>query len=223
MGEGTRMKKITKYKNTKVIGVTGGIGSGQSSVCQYFSRWGCKIIDVDKKAKQIIGRDQALKKELRKTFGNEIFFPNGELNRRLLASIAFQDEERTQMLNRLVHPRMVAEVIEEMENARFSQKYPLIVIDAALIYEISIEQMFDAIIVVYTSLKNRIERIIQRDGLTREEIMARVRRQIALEEKRKWAEYVINNDGTLENLEKQARDVFDTITEDVQTARAIRV
>lgn len=217
------MKKILKYKNPKVIGVTGGIGSGQSSVCQYLSKLGCKVIDVDKKAKQIINRDRSLQSDMRKTFGNEIFFRNGQLNRRLLASIAFQDEEKTQKLNRLVHPRMVAEVIEEMENARFSQKYPLIVIDAALIYEISIEQMFDSIIVVYTSLKMRIERVMKRDRQTRDEIMARVLRQISLEEKKKWADYIINNDGTLEDLEKQTQTVFDNITDDIQVIRAIRV
>ncbi len=217
------MKKILKYKNPKVVGVTGGIGSGQSSVCQYLSNLGCKVIDVDKKAKQIINRDRSLQSDLRKTFGNEIFFRNGQLNRRLLASIAFQNEEKTQKLNRLVHPRMVAEVIEEMENARFSQKFPLIVIDAALIYEISIEQMFDSIIVVYTSLKMRIERVMKRDRQTRDEIMARVLRQISLEEKKNWADYVINNDGTLEDLEKQTQTVFDNITDDIQVIRAIRV
>jgi len=217
------MKKIAKYKNPKVIGVTGGIGSGQSSVCQYLSKLGCKVIDVDKKARQIINRDRSLQSDLKKTFGNEIFFRNGQLNRRLLASIAFQDEEKTQKLNRLVHPRMVAEVIEEMENARFSQKYPLVVIDAALIYEISIEQMFDSIIVVYTSLKMRIERVMKRDRQTRDEIMARVLRQISLEEKKKWADYIIDNDGTLEDLEKQTQTIFDNITDDIQVIRAIRV
>lgn len=217
------MKKITKYKNPKVVGVTGGIGSGQSSVCQILSKLGCKVIDVDKKAKQIISKDRSLQKELIKTFGNEIFFKDGQSNRRLLASIAFQDEEKTQKLNRLVHPRMVSEVIEEMENARFSQKYPLVVIDAALVYEISIEQMFDSIIVVYTSLNNRIDRVMKRDGLTKDEILARVRRQIPLEEKKKWAEYVVDNDGSLEDLEKQTRNVFEKISDDIQISRAIRV
>ena len=217
------MKKITKYKNPKVVGVTGGIGSGQSSVCQILSKLGCKVIDVDKKAKQIISKDRSLQKELIKSFGNEIFFKDGQLNRRLLASIAFQDEEKTQKLNRLVHPRMVSEVIEEMENARFSQKYPLVVIDAALIYEISIEQMFDSIIVVFTSIKNRVDRVMKRDGLTKDEILARVRRQIPLEEKKKWAEYVVDNDGSLEDLEKQTRNVFEKISDDIQISRAIRV
>ena len=151
------MKKIVKYKNPKVIGVTGGIGSGQSTVCQFLKEMGCKVIDVDKKAKQIINKDRGLQNDLKKTFGDQIFDKQGKLNRRLLASLAFQSEQNTLELNRLVHPKMVAEVVEEMEHARFSQKYPLIVIDAALIFEISIEQMFSHIIVVYTSLQKRLQ------------------------------------------------------------------
>jgi dephospho-CoA kinase len=217
------MRKIIKYKNPKVVGVTGGIGSGQSTVCNYLKEFGCKIIDVDRKAKQIINKDRSLQKDLIRTFGKEIFSRDGRLNRRLLASLAFQDEEKTNQLNRLVHPKMVAEVIEEMENARFSQKYPVIVIDAALIYEISIEQMFDQIIVVYTSLKRRLERVMKRDEQTKEEVMARVRRQISLEEKRKWADFVINNDGTLKDLKNQTEKIFEKISDNIQVARAIRV
>jgi len=217
------MRKIIKYKNPKVIGVTGGIGSGQSTVCKYLNEIGAKVIDVDRKAKQIINKDRSLQAALKKTFGNEIFTKDGKLDRRLLASLAFQSEEKTQALNRLVHPKMVAEVIEEMENARFSQKYPIIAIDAALIYEISIEQMFEYIIVVYTSLKHRLSRVMKRDNQTRDEVMARVRRQISLDEKKKWADFVIDNDGSLEDLKKQTQTVFDKITDEIQVSRAIRV
>ena len=217
------MKKITKYINPKIIGVTGGIGSGQSTVCRYLKDMGCKIIDVDKKAKQIINKDQSLKADLKKAFGSEIFDKNGKLDRRLLASIAFRDEEKTRQLNRLVHPKMVAEVIEEMENARFSQKYPIIVIDAALIYEISIEQMFDYIITVYAPLQTRLARVMARDKQTRNEVMARVRRQISLDEKRKWADFVIDNNDSLENLQRQTEVIFNKIVGQVKTTRAIRV
>lgn len=217
------MKKIVKYKNPKVIGVTGGIGSGQSTVCQFLKDMGCKVIDVDKKAKQIINKDHGLQNDLKKTFGDQIFDNRGNLNRRLLASLAFQTEENTLELNRLVHPKMVAEVVEEMEHARFSQKYPLIVIDAALIFEISIEQMFAHIIVVYTSLQKRVQRVMKRDNQTRDEVMARVRRQIPLQDKRKWADFVITNDTSLDDLRKQTEAVFEKITDDISIAKAIRV
>ncbi len=216
------MKRRQKYKNPKVIAVTGGIGSGQSSVCAILKEYGCKVIDVDKKAKQIISKDKTLQRELQSAFGNRIFYRNGRLNRRLLASIAFRDEEKTRMLNKLVHPRMVAEIVEEMEEARFSKRYPLIVIDAALVFEISIEQMFDAIIVVYSSLKKRIQRVKIRDRVNEEDIIARVNRQIPLEEKRKWADFVINNNGTMDDLRSQTRRIYEQMIDKMPLERTAK-
>jgi dephospho-CoA kinase len=217
------MKRIIKYTNPKVIAITGGIGSGQSTVCSLFQKQGCKIIDVDIKAKQIIQKDVLLQKELKKAFGNEIFFKDGSLNRKQLAHLAFRDEVKTLELNKIIHPRMVAEVIEEMETARFSERYPLIIVDAALIFELSLEKMFDAVIVVFANLNNRITRVMKRDDLKRTEVLARVRRQIPLEEKKAWADYVIDNNGTTDDLKKQTERIYEELTDDIQTARRIRV
>ena len=217
------MKRFTRYNNPKVIGVTGGIGSGQSTVCTRLQERGCRIIDVDKKAKQIINKDAALQRELKNVFGEKIFSPDGHLDRKKLAQIAFKNESSTLQLNQLVHPRMVAEVVEEMETARFSGKYPLIVIDAALIYEISIEQMFDAIIVVYASMENRIKRVMERDGLSRREILVRVRRQIPLDDKKQWADYVIENNGSVEDLRSKTDQIFDKLTARIPKDRRLRV
>jgi dephospho-CoA kinase len=217
------MKRIIKYTNPKVIAVTGGIGSGQTTVCNLLQELGCKIIDVDIKAKQIIQKDNLLQKELKKAFGNSIFFKDGGLNRKHLAHLAFRDEAKTLELNKIIHPRMVAEVIEEMETARFSQRYPLIVVDAALIYEISIEKMFEAVIVVYANLNNRIKRVMERDDLKRAEVLARVRRQIPLEEKKAWADFVIDNNGGLDDLKKQTEKIYNELIDDIQTAKRIRV
>ena len=216
------MRRIKKYINPKVVAVTGGIGSGQSTVCKYLQDLGCKIIDVDKKAKQIIQKDNSLQNELKKSFGDEIFHKDGQLNRKRLAHLAFRDEAQTLQLNKLIHPRMVAEVVEEMETARFSQKYPLIVVDAALIFEISIEQMFDAIIVVYARLENRIKRVMDRDGLKRTEILARVRRQIPLDDKKTWADFTVDNNGTVEELKKRTEKIFEVLLSDVRIDRRIR-
>jgi dephospho-CoA kinase len=217
------MKRIIKYLNPKEIAVTGGIGSGQSTVCNVFQKLGCKIIDLDTKAKQIIQKDVLLQKELKNAFGNEIFFRDGSLNGKLLARLAFADEAKTMELNQIIHPKMVAEVIEEMESARFSHRYPLIIVDAALIYELSIEKMFDAVIVVYAKLDNRIKRVMARDDLKRAEIMARIHRQIPLEEKKLWADFVINNNDTPDDLKKQAEHIYEELIRDIKTAKRIRV
>ncbi len=207
------MIKHRKYKNPKVIGVSGGIGSGQSTVCEIFKKLGCKIISVDEKAKQVIQKNKTVQTEIKKEFGNKVFFRDGNLNRKLLASIVFNDENKTQTLNRIVHPRMVADVVEEMESARFSGRYPLIIVDAALIYEISIEKLFDSVIVVFSNQNQRIKRVVQRDNVQKEEVLARMDRQIPLAEKQKWADFVIDNRGEIADLEKQVQKVFDELVD----------
>ncbi|MEJ2054135.1 MAG: dephospho-CoA kinase [Calditrichaceae bacterium] len=207
-----------KYKNPMIVAVTGGIGSGQSTVCGFLKEWQCKVINADVKAKQVIQRDKKLQKDLVKAFDKSIFH-NRNLDTRRLAQLAFKDEVSTQKLNQLVHPRMVESLVEEMEQARFSGKYPIIVIDAALIYEISIENMFDAVIVVDAPFRQREKRVMERDNMTRQEFRSRVSKQIPLEEKAGWADYVIKNDGSLDNLKQKSRTIFNLLMQEQRSKR----
>ncbi|MGD9899472.1 MAG: dephospho-CoA kinase [Calditrichaceae bacterium] len=197
-----------QYKNPLVVGVTGGIGSGQSTVCEFFEKMSCKVINADLKAREVIQKDRNLQRLLKNTFGNGVFMENGELDRKKLAELAFKDELSTMKLNHLVHPRMVECLIEEMEKARFSQRFPIVIVDAALIYEISIEKFFDFVVVVNAPLNLRQMRVIGRDGMIRRQFMERVDKQIPLEDKVKWADYVITNDATLDELKERTREVF---------------
>ena len=199
------------YNNPKLIAVTGGIGSGQTTVCSFFQKWHCKVINADKKAHEVIQRNKKLQNDLTKVFGKDIFTKNKKFNRQLLAERAFKDELNTRKLNQLVHPRMVEVLVEEMEQARFSKRYPLIIIDAALIYEISIESMFDAVVVVNAPLKLRQQRVKERDGMSRKQFIERAEKQIPLEDKVKWTDFVIENDYSLEELEKRTRDIYEKL------------
>jgi len=125
-----------------------------------------------------------------------------------LAELAFKDEIQTRKLNQLVHPRMVEILIEKMEKSRFSGKYPVIVIDAALIFEISIERNFDYIVVVNAPIRQRQQRVFKRDKISRHDFMARVDKQINLEDKVKWADFVVDNKTTLEDLKAASQDVY---------------
>ncbi|APF19039.1 dephospho-CoA kinase [Caldithrix abyssi] len=203
------MKK--EYRFPLLVAITGGIGSGQTTVANFFKKWGAWVINADEKAKEIIQKDRSVKRILAQTFGKEIFNRQGKLNTQKLAALAFKDEISTQKLNQIVHPRMVAYLIEELERARFSRKYPIVAIDAALIYEISIEQMFDAVVTVYAPIELRYKRVKQRDGMTRSDFFARVNKQIPLEEKRQWADFVIDNSGSLDELEKQSWAVYEKL------------
>ena len=199
------------YKNPLIVGVTGGIGCGQSTVCSYFRQWKCKVINADLKAKEVIQKNRGLQSELKKTFRNDIFIPNRKLNAKRLAEIAFSNEVQTQKLNQLVHPRMVESLVEDMERARFSGRFPMIIIDAALIFEISIEQMFDTILVVDASLAARMKRVKERDGMTQKQFKERSDKQIPLADKIKWADFVIENDESVEELKVRTKKVFNTL------------
>lgn len=197
-----------KTRRPLVIAVTGGMGTGQSSVSQLLYRLGAKTINADKIAKREIESNPAIQKELKKTFGSKIFYPNGKLNRKLLARLAFADEAKTVRLNKIVHPQMVSRIIEIIENTRDSGKVSLIVVDAALIYELSLENMFDAVVVVTSKMKNRLERIKLRDKMTEKEISDRISKQIPIEDKMKWADHLIENNGTLQQLEAETKKLF---------------
>ena len=203
-----------RYKNPLIVAVTGGIGSGQSTVCSFFKEWHCKVINADVKAKEVIQQDRKLQNELKLAFDRSIFRKDRTLDTKRLAELAFKDEISTQKLNQLVHPRMVESLVEEMEQARFSGKYPIIIIDAALIYEISIENMFDAVIVVDAPVRLREKRVMERDNMTRNEFRSRLNKQIPLEDKVSWADYVIKNDGTVDNLKQKSRTIFNLLMQD---------
>lgn len=196
------------YSNTIVAAVTGGIGCGQSSVCKFLEKKGVKTIDVDLVAKQEIENNDEIKRELKKAFGSRIIYRNGKLNRRLLARIAFSDDAKTNRLNRIVHPHMISRILDYIERAREKQGHRIIAVDAALIYELNLEHMFDTVVVVASRMKNRIERIQQRDKLSEAEINDRINKQIPIEDKVKWGDFVIHNNGSLEQLEQKTLKLY---------------
>lgn len=199
---------MIKQEDVALIAITGGIGCGQSSVATFLEEMGAKVINADQIAHKVVNSDLEAKNEIRKNFGKKVFFRNGKLNRKLLGRIVFEDEAKTRILNKIVHPRMVSRIIDEIEEARDTGKYKVIAIDAALIYEINLEHTFDAVVVVSSRLKNRIGRIIARDGLSEKEIRDRIGKQIPIEDKVKWADFVINNNSSLEQLKKRSTSLY---------------
>lgn len=200
-------------KNQKItlIGLTGGIGCGQSTVAGFLEKMGVKIINADQVARDVVDQDANVREEIKQIFGNDVFFRNGELNRKQLGSVVFVDDGKVQQLNRIVHPRMVERIIDEIEETADRGKYRYVAIDAALIYEIQLEHMFDVIIVVAARTRSRIERVQNRDGLPENEIMNRIKKQIPIKDKIQWADFVIHNNSTLEQLEIKTRKVFEQI------------
>ena len=171
------------------IGLTGGIGSGKSTVAKIFETVGIPVYYADAEAKRLMNSSEILKKSIKEHFG-ETAYKEGQLDRKYLAGIVFNDKEKLDLLNALIHPVTIADAEEWMKK----QKAPYCIKEAALLFESGAAENLDHIIGVYAPQALRIKRVMNRDGLSREEILQRINRQINEEMKMKLCDSVIKND-----------------------------
>ena len=189
----------TVIPSTRTLGVTGGIGSGKTAVCDIMNSLGAPVFSADLVARQIMTENQSVRKEIIAAFGSKSYNEDNSLNRPYLAQQVFGDNEKVATINSIVHPR-VHDAFNEQKRKAEQEAIPILVYEAALIFETGGEKRLDAVVVVYTPLELRIQRVMQRDNVTREQVEARMHHQLSAEDLLKRADYVIENDGTLEVL-----------------------
>ena len=185
-----------------VVGLTGNIGCGKSSLSDIFRAEGIKIIDADIIARQIY-EDEKLLSKVYETFGNDIKNEDGSLNRKALGRIVFSGDEKLIQLNKLTHPVIRQKVSDEIEEYK-SQNEEIVILDAALLVESDYLNFIDKLLVVTCKENIQIERIIARDNCSIEEALGRIKSQMSQENKVKYADYVIDNSATLSELRKKA-------------------
>lgn len=171
------------------IGLTGGIGSGKSTVARIFIVLGIPVYNADDAAKRLMTEDEELKNKIINLFGGESY-TKGVLNRRYLSSLVFNDKEKLKLLNSLVHPATIKDAIEWMKK----QNAPYTIKEAALIFESGFNKLLDFVIGVKAPLSLRIERTMQRDKVTTAQVEARIKLQMAEEEKMNLCDFIIVND-----------------------------
>jgi dephospho-CoA kinase len=173
------------------VGITGGIGSGKTTVCRVFELLGIPVFYADNVAKTIMQTDSQLKNEILNAFGQESYSIDGQLNRPYISSIVFKDQSQLNKLNALVHPA----VFRAFDRWIAEQKdVPYILKEAALLYESESYKMCDLSILVISPESTRISRIKARDHISEEEIMLRMKRQFSDEQKMKLANHILIND-----------------------------
>lgn len=172
------------------VGITGGIGSGKSTVSKIFELLGIPVYYADDRAKDILVRDQELAAAVRQHFGPETYDANGTLNRKYLGNIVFNDKDKLALLNSLVHPA----TIRDSNLWASQQQAPYVLKEAALLFESESFHYLDKIIGVYAPQPLRILRVMKRDHATREEVLARMHKQIDEKIKMRLCDYVIQND-----------------------------
>lgn len=189
------------------IGLTGGIASGKSTVSDWFRKHGFPVIDADLIARQVVEPGEEGLNQVIKAFGPEIKRTDGTLDRARLGSIIFQDPEKRRILNGLLHPLIRRKMREQMEVCE-AQGHAAVVLDVPLLFEGSFSGWTDRTIVVYVTRETELDRLMQRDHLTEAEALMRIKAQMPLDEKKKHADAVIDNDGTAAGTERQLTNLL---------------
>ncbi|EGS81621.1 TPA: dephospho-CoA kinase [Staphylococcus aureus] len=177
----------------KVIGLTGGIASGKSTVSELLSVFGFKVVDADKAAREAVKKGSKGLAQVREVFGDEAIDENGEMNRRYMGDLVFNHPEKRLELNAIIHP-IVRDIMEEEKQGYLKQGYNVIM-DIPLLFENELENTVDEVWVVYTSESIQMDRLMQRNNLSLEDAKARVYSQISIDKKSRMADHVIDNLG----------------------------
>jgi dephospho-CoA kinase len=193
----------------KLIGLTGGIGSGKSTVADLFRLLRIPVYVSDETAKELMQKDDTLKKRIITLLGKEAYTPDGIPDRKYIASKVFNNKETLEALNAIVHPAVYVDLtkwLKEQENAGA----PYCIQESAIVFEEDLSQRFDATILVVADEEIRIKRVMARDGVSREKVKQRMQNQWPDSQKLPFADYVIYNDNE-RSLIKQVRDIDEMI------------
>ena len=186
----------------KIVGLTGGISSGKSTVSSYLKQLKIPVIDADEVARKVVEPNSQGAIEIRKTFGNAVFEEDGSLNRQKLGELVFSNAENRQKLDELLQPLIKIMILDEIEVHRQNGEN-MIVLDLPLLFEKHYEELCEEIIVVYVPEELQLERLMKRNQYTKQEALSRIDSQLSIEEKRKRATVLLDNQGTIQQLYHQ--------------------
>ncbi len=192
---------------TKTLGITGGIGSGKSTVCDILESFGVRIFNADDVGKRLMTDSHEVRQEITDMFGVDSYTVGGELNTAYLADVVFADPERVRAINAIVHPRVLAAFEASASMAR-RDGINVIVLESALMFQSGADQLVDFVAVVDAPPATRRSRVMERDGVERDAVDARMRHQMYAAELRKRADYVIPNRGSIETLRDNVADLY---------------
>ncbi|HKJ34139.1 MAG TPA: dephospho-CoA kinase [Balneolales bacterium] len=188
------------------IGITGGIGSGKTTVCKIWETMGARVVYADDLAKQMMVSDAVIRDKIKKAFGNESYYPDGSLNKKYLATEAFE-KGRVEEFNRIVHPRVIARTHELAKQAE-SEGISVFVKEAALLLKYGRPEGIDYIVVVTAPVSERIHRVMKRDQSEEKHVRERIQKQQSQEDLLKYADIEIRNNGSIDELKKQTGSLY---------------
>jgi dephospho-CoA kinase len=191
-----------------IVGLTGGVASGKTEVSQVFKKEGAYIIDADQIARELVQPHRPAWNELIREFGKDILQEDGSLHRKKLAAKVFVDPEQRELLNQILHHRMTEEMDRRIERIREKDPEAIVVIDAPLLIELGYHHKMDKLVVVASTEGQQVQRLRERDGIGPQEARRILSSQISVQEKVKLADFVIRNEGSLEETKTRAKEIF---------------
>lgn len=191
----------------KVVGITGGIASGKSTVCKYLISLGYPVIDSDEISRNLSQKKMPIYNVILESFGLEYFLPNLELDREKLGRYIFSNMDARQKLNTITHPI----IVEEMKNLIQKSEENLIFLDIPLLFEAKLSYLCDTIVCVYVDKETQIERLMRRDGISREYALSKISSQMSLEEKRNQSDFVIESKPSFKETQENIKKILNKI------------
>lgn len=204
-----------------IFGITGGIATGKSTVSAMLRKRGAVIVDADLLAREVVKPGSEGLEAIRRKFGDAYLHPDGTLNREKLAALVFSDEKAREQLNAITHPLIRQKMDEQVRSALQADPLAVVVMDVPLLIESMVKENLrrvDKVILVYVPEPVQLKRLMRRNGLSREEAESRIRSQMPIEEKRAYADFLIDNSGTLAETEEQVERLMDKLRKLVRDA-----
>lgn len=196
------------------VGLTGSIAVGKSYVCECFRELGCHVLDADKTAREVVEPGTQGLAKIVHEFGGEVLQPNGELDRKALGAIVFANEGKRQLLNSIIHPLVIEEQDRWLTTTKKQDPDGVAIVDAALMIESGGYRRFDKMIVVWCEAAIQLTRLMARDNLSEAEAKKRIAAQMSQDEKKSYADYLINTSGDRHDVRRQVIEVFEQLTPD---------
>lgn len=191
-----------------LAGLTGGIASGKTTVSRILKQAGANIVDADAIAHTVVRKGLPAWEKIVAHFGKKILLPNGEINRPCLADIVFNSPDQKEILNRIVHPFVFEETDRQIREIRRENPLSVIIQDIPLLIESGMHRNLSEIILVYTPEHLQLQRLMSRNGFSENEAMLRIRSQMPIEDKKRFATMIVDNSRDMEDTRQQTLDVY---------------
>jgi len=202
------------------VGLTGSIATGKSFVTEYLRELGAEVIDADQASRKVVEKGTPGLASVVEEFGSEVLAPDGTLDRKKLGAIVFADEKKRLKLNSIIHPLIIELQDEWLSSVERKDKDAIAVVDAALMIESGGYKRFDKLIVVYCEPAIQLARLTARDNLSENEAKRRIDAQMPQDEKRKFANYVVDTSNGFEDTKRQTREIFASLKEALEDGKA---